>query len=95
MSTGHQTDRRLPWPARAQTETTGTDLTLTEQAQKAHPGVRWWWNQRLVGHVHGAWCYLCECHISTWARRWPMPQRAVEEVMAHRRGHLEIHAREV
>ena len=86
-------DTRLPWPARVQTEVLGTDLVLRSKARKRHPSVTWWWNQRTVGFVHGALCYLCDKQVATWARRWPIPQQAIEAVMAHRAEHLAEHAK--
>ena len=78
----------LPWPARAQTETNSRDLVLTAAATRRHPGVHWWWNQRKIGKTHGAYCYLCDRHVATWARKWPITDKAVEEVMRHRGLHL-------
>ena len=88
-------DATWPWPARVQGEVLATDLVFRERAQRRHPGVRWWWNQRTVEHVHGAWCYLCDQHVATWARRFPVTNAAVKEVVAHRAWHLAQHEREV
>lgn len=79
----------LPWPARRQGTVDSMDLTLRRVARQRHPSVLWWWNQRQTEHGFGALCYCCDQLITTWDRRWPCPDRAVEEVMRHRRDEFE------
>jgi hypothetical protein len=35
----------------------------------------------------GAYCYLCDTIVTTWARKWPMPERAIAALFLHRREH--------
>lgn len=81
--------QEMPWPARQQEEHGDEDLKLLELARENHPEVRWWWNQRTEGRLHGAYCYICDLLIETWARRWPMTWRAKRAVEEHRRQHIE------
>lgn len=69
---------------RDQGEVTILDLSLVEPAQLRHPGVRWWWGARLRPAGFGAYCYLCETLIVTWARAYPITRTAQAAILAHR-----------
>lgn len=79
----------IPQAARWQRLTSGADYVLTDYARVGHPTVAWWWGGRLVDGTFGAWCYLCESHIATWARAWPITVAATAAVLGHRSAHLD------
>ena len=81
---------RLPRAAAAQTETGPEDQFLLGAARRRHPTVVWWWGMRDRDHGFGAWCYICERMLVTWARRWPMTVRAGAVVDEHRARHLSL-----
>lgn len=72
------------WAEKAQRHVLAGDLELLQRARLTHPSVRWWWGARLVGFTFGAWCYLCERHVATWDRKYPMTDQAAEAVLEHR-----------
>lgn len=69
---------------RDQGEVNVLDLALVPTAQLRHPGVRWWWGARQALEGFGAYCYLCDRIVTTWARNWPMTGAAKQAVLAHR-----------
>lgn len=69
---------------RDQGEVTVLDLSLVTPAQLRHPGVRWWWGARQTPAGFGAYCYLCDALVVTWARAYPMTRTAQAAVLAHR-----------
>lgn len=69
---------------REQGEVNVTDLALAARAQLAHPGVRWWWGERLVGDRRGAYCYLCGELITPGTVRAPFTLAAQRAILAHR-----------
>lgn len=77
-----------PWAARHQGDVVPGDIRMTELARLRHPAARWWWGWRADARGSGAYCYLCDRYVSTWAHNWPMPLRAVAEVVEHRDQHL-------
>jgi hypothetical protein len=78
---------KLPSAARRQGSVDELDLDMTEYARLRHPAVRWWWGERVVAGVNGAYCYLCDRQVTTWARQWPMTARAIAALFLHRREH--------
>jgi len=64
------------------------DDQLTLRAQARRPGVRHWWGRRSLHGQHGAYCYLCDEHISTWSSRWPITVQAQVRIELHRQEHI-------
>lgn len=76
------------WAERVQADTTPDDYALTDQARLIHPTVRWWWGVRRTTTGAYAQCYLCGAIVTTWASRWPMPDRARSTLLDHRDRHV-------
>lgn len=79
----------IPQAARWQRLTDWADYILNDYARVGHPTVAWWWGGRIVDGTFGAWCYICERHIATWARTWPITVAATTAVLGHRSAHLD------
>jgi len=79
---------RLPAAALMQRGIIDRDLDMVEFARLRHPAVRWWWGQRVIAKVNGAYCYLCDKHVATWARAWPITNIAVGFILGHRDAHI-------
>ena len=77
----------LPHAARLQGEHDWLDQRLLSAARLRHPTVAWWWGKRRTEDGPGAWCYLCDQLIVSFALRWPMPKQAVAAVASHRLFH--------
>lgn len=75
--------------AQDQAYSNGHDDELLLAAKRRHPKVRWWWGRRYRDRINGAWCYLCDCHVATWSRRWPITETARLQIAAHRTDHLQ------
>lgn len=69
---------------REQGEVRTLDMLLVSLARERHPAVRWWWGERVVAGTNGAYCYLCERLIATWARKYPTPKAAIAQIIEHR-----------
>lgn len=82
----------LPRAAIEQGEVSALDLDLTEYARLRHPAVRWWWGERMIQGVNGAYCYLCDELVATWARSFPTTAGAIAAIRAHRGSHLTARA---
>ncbi len=67
------------------------DTQLAGVARLAHPRIHNWWGRRYLGGTNGAWCYLCDAHIATWSRRWPITAQARAKIAVHRRKHMLEH----
>ena len=78
----------LPWAARQQRTVNGWDELFTLRVQVEHPRVAHWWGQRTVGNVHGAWCYICDRMVTSWARSYPVTYMARATIEAHRNEHI-------
>lgn len=81
-------DPALPVAARVQLHRDRYDDTLTMLARVRRPRVLWWWG---AGRVEGRWgaiCYLCDQLIDTWARRYPITERAKTSIDTHRSAHV-------
>lgn len=74
----------LPVAALEQGQIVPVDLDLRELARLRHPAARWWWGERVIDGRNGAYCYLCDQLIATWARSWPTPEAAMIVVREHR-----------
>lgn len=77
----------LPWAARLQGDVLELDLELAERARFRHPGVRWWWGQRITAGSNGARCYVCGATPATWYRARPITRAAVAAILEHRSLH--------
>lgn len=82
----------LPHAAIDQGEVGALDFDLVEYARLRHPAVRWWWGERVIDGVNGAYCYLCDQLVATWARSFPTTAGAIAAVRAHRGSHLTARA---
>lgn len=76
--------RALPAAGREQPITSVLDAVLLEHARRRRATIAWWWGKRGYDRAYGAYCYLCDTMIVTWARRWPMTDKARAAVMQHR-----------
>lgn len=65
-----------------------SESKLVDIARRRHPTVAWWHGFRRVDGQFGAWCYLCEGFVATWARRYPITGRAKQLIDVHRIMHL-------
>lgn len=79
---------KLPLAAKWQESTIPFDWSLTERARLIHPTCVWWWGARAIDGTFGAWCYLCERHVTTWHRAFPITQGAITAILTHRDLHL-------
>lgn len=82
---------RPHWPKAAETQLvkSETEWALVDKARVAHPRVIWWWGTKQSPVKFGAYCYLCEDYITTWARTFPITGKAKTEIGYHRAMHLE------
>lgn len=78
----------LPWAQRQQPTFGLEDFQLTALAQKTHPLAKWWWGQRAMPEGYGAFCFVCDTALVTWARVYPITAMAKQTVMGHRAEHV-------
>lgn len=83
-----ETKPHEPWAKRHQLVVDELDTGLVETARRTHPMATWWWGHRNTEDGNGALCYLCDCLIERWDRRWPMTEKAKHAVQEHRMTHL-------
>lgn len=81
---------RPHWPKAAltQPERSEDEWTLFDMARVNHPRVIWWWGTKTSPVKFGAYCYLCDDYITTWARTFPITGKAKQAIASHRRNHL-------
>jgi hypothetical protein len=78
----------LRWPEKIQGNSDASDSILLERARKRHPNVKWWWNRRVKDNKTGAYCYICDKMICTFASNYPPTKAAIKAVQAHRQAHI-------
>jgi hypothetical protein len=78
----------LRWPEKIQGITDENDNRLLEAAHKRHSKVKWWWNRRVKDNKTGAYCYICDSMICTFASNYPPTKAAIQAVKAHRQAHI-------
>lgn len=84
-------DIRPHWPKAALTQLhrDEDEWRLCAVARVTHPRVIWWHGTKQSPVKFGAYCYLCEDYITTWARTFPITGKAKVEIDHHRRWHLD------
>ena len=80
------------WARQQQLEQGPVDDQLTLQARLRHPGAKHWWGRRASSEGGaGAYCYLCDSFVSSWAAKWPITEQARIVVHMHRSHHIATH----
>lgn len=81
---------RPPYPKAAlnQNDVDEREWLLVDRAHTEHPRVIWWHGTKAAPRKFGAYCYLCEDYITTWARNFPITGKAKDAIARHRDWHL-------